>query len=85
MKKRAILSLERLEKLTTKRLLAYRNSLLKCWEGRLLEVLGGGVTLDMYPNELCKSDKEWKESYKQVKTVLATREHVERKLKHKKH
>jgi len=63
-----ILTREQLEKLTTKRLLAYKNKLMDVHEG---------------PNwdsddvvRLNKTSPEWKELYAIVKEILATREHV---------
>lgn len=64
-----ILTREQLEKLTTKRLLAYKNKLMQVHEG---------------PNEdegsyqgFNKTDEEWKSLYALVKEILATRENVE--------
>ncbi len=60
------LSKEQMEKLTTKRLLAYKAKLMKTNE---------------QPNEdgtgISKEHPLWKEAYKNIKEVLATREHVE--------
>lgn len=62
------LSKEQMEKLTTKRLLAYKNKLMKVPE----EASWGD------PNgQLNKSDPEWQRIYTELKEVLATREHVE--------
>ena len=70
-----------MEKLNTKRLLAYKNRLLRvgdgycekcgdCCEYVIKELLEQGV--------LIKSSPIWQETYKAVKEVLATREHIER-------
>lgn len=72
------LSLEQLNKLTTQRLLAYKNKLMKVHE------TGQGHN-DYCPNfETCygecgwsKAHPDWKQALKDVKQVLATREHVE--------
>lgn len=61
------LTREELEKLTTPRLLAYLDSIRKVpenpnWDGE------GGMN---------KNHPRWQELYRTVKSVLATREHVE--------
>lgn len=80
-----ILSREEMEKLSTKRLLAYKKKLLqvddasRCWCGsssgncdyRQQELLKHGAFI--------KASPAWQELYKNVKEVLNTREHVERK------
>lgn len=72
-----------MEKLPTKRLLAYKNRLLQvddcftCWCGsrgcdhKLKQLLADGAFI--------KSSPEWQELYTNVKEVLSTREHVIRK------
>lgn len=70
-----LLSREQLEKLTTKRLLAYKN--------KLMQVHDSGDWNDYcicFQNEhINKTSPEWQETYQNVKSVLATREHIERK------
>jgi hypothetical protein len=66
-----VLSKEQLEKLTTKRLLAYKNKFLAvpdvCAERCLCdkEVV------------MSKVHRQWSRTYSEIKAVLATREHVE--------
>jgi len=67
--KRSILTREQLEALTTPRLLAYRNSLLRNYEDE-----GWGD-----PPEWHKQHPEWKAHYAMVKEILAERPHVEKK------
>lgn len=62
------LSKEELDKLTTKRLLAYKNSLMKVPEEPNLE----------NDDRMNKTRPEWKKQYHLVKSVLSTREHVEK-------
>jgi len=69
-KKRDVLSRERLDKLTTKRLLAYLRSLYVCHEGRHWD------DDDHNTQELTKDSTEWKEHIQLVKSILANREHV---------
>jgi hypothetical protein len=71
----SILTNEQLEKLTTKRLLAYRNSLLKCWD----QYDEGDEGSKTGSSRLTKEDQEWKDVYKNVVDILNTREHVEKK------
>lgn len=61
-----------LEKLPTKRLLAYRASLFRFHEGPSHDVTDYGEV----PRELNKQSPEWREAMSLVKEVLATREHV---------
>lgn len=64
-----LLTKEQMGKLTTARLLAYRNSLLSVVEtGRHFQ--------DDYVY-FAKDSPTWKRTYKQLKEVLATREHVQ--------
>lgn len=66
--KTRFLSKEQMEKLTTKRLLAYKNRLMKVVEG---------PSYDDDPDALVgKKDPEWKEIIKLIKSILKTREHV---------
>jgi hypothetical protein len=76
-----ILSREEMEKLNTKRLLAYKNRLLRvsdgdCWCGdsgcnhERDALLEDGVFI--------KASPLWQETYKNVKEVLNTREHIQR-------
>jgi len=60
------LTKEQMEKLTTKRLLAYKNKLMQYPEGP-----------DWDTNEgMNKSHSEWKQTYQNLKDILATREHI---------
>lgn len=75
---KSILTIEQLQKLPTKRLLAYKK---KLWETKL-----PNVDYHDYFSCTCSDCKEDKKKYElrnllieRVKTVLATREHVERK------
>ncbi len=63
------LSKDQMEKLTTKRLLAYKNKLMKYhdhpdWED---------------PDSISKASDIWKETYANLKAVLATRENIKNK------
>lgn len=73
------LSRAQLEGLTTKRLLAYRDSLhRKFHEGPSYEVLlYGGSDVGTH-DEVTKQSPEWREAMTLTKEVLATREHVPR-------
>lgn len=66
----AILSKDQMERLTTKRLLAYRDSLLTWHETCHYD--------DDYDESKCKAGQLWKATYATVKEVLAKREHVNR-------
>jgi hypothetical protein len=62
-----LLSKDELEKLNTKRLLAYKNKLMK-------------VPEDYYFEDRTKINKampEWQETYSYLKAILASREHIE--------
>ncbi len=59
-----------LRKLTTQRLLKYRDSLLACHETE---------DDDTYRKKVIKSSDEWREHYVLVKSILSTREHVRKK------
>lgn len=63
-----------LERLTTKRLLAYRDSLYTYHEGPSYEVTMYGMP-DL-GRETHKKSPEWREAMNLVKDVLSTREHV---------
>jgi hypothetical protein len=75
------LSKEEMEKLPTKRLLAYKAKLLTvnddfCWCGdRSCDIE------KQDPNRFNKSHPTWQELYNNVKSVLNTREHIERETK----
>ena len=66
------LTREELEKLSTKRLLAYRNSLYKYPEGPSHEeTIYGGIDTQMH-----KLRPEWKTAMSALKEILADRENV---------
>lgn len=67
--KKDVLSKECLDKLTTKRLLAYLRSLYECHEEPHWDE-------DCNSKELTKDSTEWKEHIQLVKSILANREHV---------
>lgn len=68
-----ILSFEEMQKLTTPRLLAYKNRLYKVPEGPSYEeTMYGGTDHSMH-----KQRPEWKVAVAAVKAVLAQREHVD--------
>jgi hypothetical protein len=76
-----LLTKEEMQKLNTKRLLAYKARLLRvrdqevCWCGdRSCDYQG-----DRDLNAFTKRHPTWQELYANVKEVLKTREHVERK------
>jgi hypothetical protein len=64
------LSKDALEKLNTKRLLAYKKMLLKYSEYDPNE--------DSWSEGVSKSSASWKAAYDAVKAILATREHIEK-------
>ncbi len=66
------LSKEELEKLNTKRLLAYKKMLLEYPEH------GGDPNDSWGCNRIGKSSYSWKSTYEEVRAILATREHVEK-------
>lgn len=66
-----ILTSEQLEKLTTKRLLAYRNKFLAVPDCCAPECLCDASEV------MSKIHRQWQRTYSELKTVLATREHVE--------
>ena len=67
-----LLTKEQLEKLTTKRLLAYKDALMKVPET---------PNWDDPEERLNKTSYEWKITYAAVKGVLSEREHVEKDAK----
>ena len=69
-----ILSRYEMEKLTTPRLLAYKNSLLTCRDDDEAD------EEDPYCRPGKLSDM-WKRCYEECLTILSTREHVDRKKK----
>lgn len=86
MKAYNLLSKEAMEKLPTKRLLAYKSKLLKV---RGLSNCRCGDSGCSYLNdrntdpneELLKVHAEWQEAYANIKHILDKREHIERKVK----
>lgn len=63
------LSKDQMEKLTTKRLLAYKTKLMSYHE-----------TPDWNdPDSICKTSDSWKKVYANLKTILATRENLKNK------
>lgn len=64
-----ILTREQLEKLTTKRLLAYKNKLLKVPEEPNWDEANN--------TRINKLSKEWIDLYSLVKEILSKREHIE--------
>lgn len=77
MKKQALLTKEQLEKLPTKRLLAYKKSLMACQNTPHEDDWGNPR------NYVTKADPQWLDAYNTLKTILNTREHVNRKAKEK--
>lgn len=79
----SLLTYEKMMKLNTQRLLAYKNKLLTvrdteiCWCGDI------GCTNDDIEDSLIltKSHPTWIEVYGNAKAILKTREHVDRKKK----
>ena len=65
-----LLSKEEMEKLNTTRLLAYKRSLLSCRETPSWD--------NDNPKELTKDTKEWRDIHKEIKDILATREHIKK-------
>ncbi len=68
-----LLSKEELKKLTTKRLLAYRNAIYKVPETPDWD---GGMVSNPEDSQLNKTDPEWQETIRNVKEILDTRENV---------
>jgi hypothetical protein len=66
------LSKEKLEKLSTKRLLAYKNKIMKTPDS---STDSWGLT---DPDGWSKEHPEWQRAYADLKVILATREHVEK-------
>lgn len=73
MDKMKLLKKEHMEKLNTKRLLAYKNALLKVPERPDWDWIEHGSS------RLNKTSPEWIETMQILKEILKTREHVERK------
>jgi hypothetical protein len=67
------MSLEELERLTTKQLLARLERLRRCEESARLSDAGEAVCL---PGVWFKDTPEWAAAYEQLKGVLARREHI---------
>ena len=72
-----LLTKDQLDKLNTKRLLAYKNKLLSvresyCWCDCTYEKVDGVKCLN-------KEHPTWQDIYELVKKILSTREHVARK------
>ena len=68
----SFLTKDQLEKLNTKRLLAYKK--------KLMNYSNNGCEFaecDCSDYMMSKSRPEWNEAYNNIKTILATREHVE--------
>ena len=63
------LTKEQLEKLTTKRLLAYKNKLMKYPETKNWDDPNGRMS---------KEHQVWKNAYQDLKDVLSTRENIEK-------
>lgn len=78
-----ILTREQLEKLNTKRLLTYKNRLLRVSDGNC-SCRDSGCNHEpqqlLEDGTLIKSSPIWQETYKLVKVLLSTREHIERNL-----
>lgn len=70
---KTFLTKEQMQKLNTKRLLAYKDKLMKFPEGPNWD-------LECH-DRMNKSKPEWKEAHANIKEVLASREHVKRKIK----
>src|SRR5262247_3513390 len=68
------MSLEELEKLSTKQLLARLRHLHQCEESALLSDRDGAI--DASEAVLFKDTAEWKVAYEQVNAALSMREHV---------
>lgn len=70
-----ILSRFEMERLTTPRLIAYRNSLLRCREGHHWDGDGDGI--------IAKEDDVWKRCYEVCLDILRKREHVKKRYRNK--
>jgi hypothetical protein len=76
-----ILTREQLEKLPTKRLLAYKSRLLRVSDGNCscgCEGCDHEINQLLEDGVLIKSSPIWQQTYAAVKEILSTREHVER-------
>jgi hypothetical protein len=70
---KTFLTKEQMQKLNTKRLLAYKDKLMKYPEGPSWD--------ENNVDRMNKSKAEWKKAHANIKEVLAGREHVKRKSK----
>ncbi len=68
-----ILTKDQLEKLNTRRLLAYLHRLHRCCEDSCSYYDWDGPS---YNHEVTKDSETWKEIHALVKSILATREHI---------
>lgn len=75
LRKDQILQRDQLEKMPTKRLIAYKNRLLKVVEGPIQDSYGDVRPEQRYVTKQCP---EWKEAIFAIRNILSTREHVER-------
>ncbi len=71
-----MLTAEQLATLTTPRLLAYRNRMLKVREGPHWDVVHGHGD-PVTQTEVTKQSPEWQEAYELLKSELGKREHVQ--------
>ena len=72
---RMLATREQMQKLNTRRLLAYKNSLMKVpetpdWDYKVEE--------NNVPSQLTKASPEWIETYTALKEILSNREHIKR-------
>lgn len=70
---KTLLSREKLEKLNTKRLLAYKKAIMKYNENGC-----EFYECDCSDDQLSKSHPEWQRCYNDLKEILSTREHIEK-------
>lgn len=73
-RKDSLLNREQLEKLNTKRLIAYKNSLLRVIESSGADIYGDTPS----PVYASKQSPEWLATMQAIREILSTREHVER-------
>lgn len=71
------LTIDQMEKLPTKRLLAY----LKSWREVPEHKDYHESIYSFGKSQLCKEDQKWKEQYEKIKSVLANREHLKKEHK----
>lgn len=69
-----LLTHEQMSALTTKRLLAYKNSLMRVPE-KAVHIMYDTT------QRICKDNPKWIKTYGECKAILATREHVDKKRK----